>query len=233
MYLTPTELERLTLFSAAELARRHRERGLKLSHPEAIAYICDELLMAAREGRTLADLMGWGASLLTTDDVMPGVAELMPMIQVEGMFPDGAKMITVHDPIRPGKEKQPDSDESRPGEVITADGEIEINVGQRKATVTVLNTGDRAVHVASHFHFFEANKELEFDRATAFGMRLDIPSGDTMRFDPGQSREAALTAIAGSGEVTGLNNLTNGSIHSAATKKAALDRARARGFKGA
>ena len=185
MYLTPTELERLTLFSAAELARRHRERRLKLSHPEAIAYICDELLMAAREGRTLADLMGWGASLLTTDDVMPGVAELMPMIQVEGMFPDGAKMITVHDPIRPGKEKQPDSDESRPGEVITADGEIEINVGQRKATVTVLNTGDRAVHVASHFHFFEANKELEFDRANRLRHAPRYPVRRHDAFRPG------------------------------------------------
>jgi urease subunit gamma/beta len=233
MYLTPTELERLTIFSAAELARRHRERGLKLSHPEAIALICDELLMAARAGRPLAELMGWGASLLTTDDVMPGVAELIPMIQVEGMFPDGAKMISVHDPIRPGTEAQPEDAASRPGEVITPDGEIEINVGERKASVAVLNTGDRAIHVASHFHFFEANKALEFNRAAAFGMRLDIPSGDTLRFDPGQSREVELTAIAGSGEVTGLNNLTNGSIHSTATKKAALDRARVRGFKGA
>ena len=226
MYLTPTELERLTIFSAAELARRHRERGLKLSHPEAIALICDELMMAAREGRPLAELMGWGASLLTTDDVMPGVAELIPMIQVEGMFPDGAKMISVHDPIRPGTESRAEGAANRPGE-------IEINVGSRKASLAALNTGDRAIHVASHFHFFEANKELEFDRAAAFGMRLDIPSGDTVRFDPGQSRGVELTAIAGSGEVTGLNNLTNGSIHSAATKRAALERARARGFKGA
>ena len=103
MMLTPTEIERLTIFTAAELARKRRAKGLALNHPEAIALISDEILEGAREGRTVAELISFGSTLLTSDDVMPGVAELMPMIQVEGTFPDGTKLVTVHDPIRPGQ----------------------------------------------------------------------------------------------------------------------------------
>ena len=105
MLLTPTEMERLTIYVAAELARKHKAKGLPLNHPEAVAYIVDEILEGAREGRSVADLIAWGSTLLTTDDVMPGVAHLMPMIQVEGTFPDGTKLVTIHDPIRPGKRK--------------------------------------------------------------------------------------------------------------------------------
>ena len=100
MLLTPTELERLTIYTAAELARKRRAKGLKLNHPEAVALIVDEILEGAREGRSVADLIGFGSTLLTTDDVMPGVAEMAPMIQVEGTFPDGTKLVTVHEPIR-------------------------------------------------------------------------------------------------------------------------------------
>ena len=103
MLLTPTELERLTVYVAAELARKRKAKGLSLNYPEAVAYIADEILEGAREGRSVADLIAFGSTLLSTDDVMPGVAELMPMIQVEGTFPDGTKLVTVHDPIRPGK----------------------------------------------------------------------------------------------------------------------------------
>ena len=107
MLLTPTEMERLTVFTAAELARKHRAKGLKLNHPEAVALIADEILEGAREGRSVADLIAFGSTLLTGDDVLPGVATLTPMIQVEGTFPDGTKLVTVHDPIRPGKKKAP------------------------------------------------------------------------------------------------------------------------------
>ena len=114
MLLTPTEMERLTIYVAAELARKHKAKGLPLNHPEAVAYIVDEILEGAREGRSVADLIAWGSTLLTTDDVMPGVAHLMPMIQVEGTFPDGTKLVTIHDPIRPGKRKRA-ADEVVPG----------------------------------------------------------------------------------------------------------------------
>ncbi len=100
MLLTPTEMERLTIFTAAEMARRRRAKGLALNHPEAVAFIVDEILEGAREGRTVADLIGWGSTLLNSDDVMPGVADMMPMIQVEGTFPDGTKLVTVHEPVR-------------------------------------------------------------------------------------------------------------------------------------
>ncbi len=123
MMLTPTELERMTIFVVAEMARRRKARGLRLNHPEAHAYIADTLLEGAREGRSLADLAGWGATLLSSGDVMPGVGALMPIVQVEGLFPDGAKLITVHQPIRPH------ADGAQPGEVMTPDSDITLNAG--------------------------------------------------------------------------------------------------------
>ena len=100
MRLTPKETERMTIFVVAEMARKRKEKGLKLNHPEAVAYITDWLCEGAREGRSAAELMSEGSTLLTVDDVMPGVAELIPIIQVEPLFPDGTKLVTVHDPIR-------------------------------------------------------------------------------------------------------------------------------------
>ena len=131
MLLTPTEMERLVIFSAAELARKRRNKGLTLNHPEAIALISDEILEGAREGRSVAELISFGSTILSTDDVMPGVAELMPMIQVEGTFPDGTKLVTVHDPIRPGGKTTEEASLS-PGELFPAEGQIEINQGRSK-----------------------------------------------------------------------------------------------------
>src|SRR5262249_26562017 len=120
MMLTPTEQERLTIFTAAEPARKHKALGIKLSPPEAVAYIADELLYGARLGQSLAELMGRGSTLLTTDDVMPGVAALLGVLNVEAMFPDGPKMITVHEPVRPGRTAGPDSAGTRAGRISTA-----------------------------------------------------------------------------------------------------------------
>lgn len=99
MYLTPKEMERLTIFTAAEIARRRKAKGIKLNVPEAIAYITDAMVEGAREDKTVAQLMSEGARLLTTDDVLPGVAELIPLIQVEAHFLDGTKLISIHNPI--------------------------------------------------------------------------------------------------------------------------------------
>ena len=232
MLLTPTEMERLTIYVAAELARKHKAKGLLLNHPEAVAYIVDEILEGAREGRSVADLISWGSTLLTADDVMAGVAHLMSMIQVEGTFPDGTKLVTIHDPIRPGKRKSA-KDEVVPGEIITDDGDIELNAGRRKATLKVVNTGDRPVQVGSHYHFFETNKALDFDRENSFGMHLDIPAGTSVRFAPGESKEVVLTEFGGTGELLGLNGLTEGNWRSEANRMEALQRAQQRGFKGA
>lgn len=232
MLLTPTELERLTIFTAAELARKRRARGVKLNFPEATALICDEILEGARDGRSVADLISWGSTILTTDDVMPGVPEMSHMIQVEAVFPDGTKLVTVHDPIRPGPGDTGASVPDIPGEIRAAEGRIELNAGRRKAGLLVLNTGDRPVQIGSHFHFFEVNKALDFDRAAAFGMRLDIPAGTAVRFEPGQSKQVELVAIGGAARVGGLNNLTNGATGDA-DRAAAVTKARAAGFKGA
>ncbi len=101
MYLTPKEMERLTIFTAAEIARRRKAKGIKLNVPEAIAYITDTVIEGAREDKTVAQLMSEGTKLLTTDDVLPGVAELIPLIQVEAHFLDGTKLISIHNPIGP------------------------------------------------------------------------------------------------------------------------------------
>ncbi len=233
MLLTPTEMERLTIYVAAELARKHKSKGLQLNHPEAVAFIVDEILEGAREGRSVADLISWGSTLLSTDNVMPGVAALMPMIQVEGTFPDGTKLVTIHDPIRPGKRKSQSKETIIPGEILAAEGDIEINAGRRTAKLRVLNTGDRPVQVGSHYHFFETNKALEFDRGASFGMHLDIPAGTAVRFAPGESKDVVLTEFGGSGELLGLNGLTDGNWRSQGKKEEALARARQRGFKGA
>ena len=100
MHLTPREQDKLLIFTAAELARRRRGRGLKLNHPEAVALITAEILEGIRDGRSVSDLMSFGMSVLTRDDVMDGVPEMIEEIQVEGTFPDGTKLVTVHRPIR-------------------------------------------------------------------------------------------------------------------------------------
>lgn len=216
MHLSPKEIDRLLLFQAAELARRRRGRGLALTYPEARALIADEICEAARDGCTVAEAMDLGGRILTTDDVLPGVATLVGTLQVEAFFPDGQKLVTVHDPIRPGSKP---IEGGVPGEVVAADGEIELSEGRETDRVTVVNEGDRPVQVGSHYHFFEVNRLLRFDRRRAFGMHLDIPAGTAVRFEPGEDREVDLVAFGGEREVHGLNRLTGG----AATPERAAD----------
>ncbi len=231
MLLTPTELERLTIFNAAELARRRKARGLKLNYPEAIAIITDDILEGARDGRAVADLIGFGSTILTTDDVLPGIAAMMDIIQVECVFPDGTKLVTVHEPIRPAPGAAVDTE--HPGRIEAREGRIELNAGRRTIRITAVNTGDRPIQIGSHFHFFEVNKALEFDRAAAFNMRLDIPAGTAVRFEPGATKDVTLVEFGGRGELTGLNNLTDGMADDPRVREEALARAKARGFGGA
>ena len=121
-----------------------------------------------------------------------------------------------------------------PGELIVAPGDdIVINAERRSVTVSVVNTGDRPVQIGSHYHFFEVNKALDFDRAAAFGLRLDIPAGTAVRFEPGQTKQVTLVTYGGRREVTGFNGLSDGPTDTLAARDAALARARAAGFKGA
>jgi urease subunit gamma/beta len=231
MNLTPREKDKLLIAMAAMVARRRLERGVKLNHPEAVALISDFIVEGARDGRSVAELMEKGAHVLTRAQVMDGIAEMIPEIQVEATFPDGTKLVTVHEPIRPQAGAAADTLE--PGAVLAADGEIELSAGRPRTTLAVVNTGDRPVQIGSHYHFFEVNKALEFDRAACFGMRLDIPAGTAVRFEPGQRKEVALVGFGGRRELSGLNALTEGPASDRAVREAALRRARDAGFKGA
>jgi urease subunit gamma/beta len=215
MHLTPKDEDRLLLFLAAELARKRRAKGLRLTYAEARALIADEVIEAARAGASVSEAAATGASILTDDDILPGVGALIGTVQVEGFFEDGQKLVTIHDAIRPGAIRpgaavDPDDEELTPGEVLVADGDIELNSGRGTAEVSVVNTGDRPIQVGSHFHFFEVNRALRFDRAAAFGMHLDIASGTAVRFEPGEERVVALTDFGGAREISGLNDMTNG-----------------------
>jgi len=206
MNLTPREKDKLLIAMAANVARRRLERGVKLNHPEAIALITDFVVEGARDGRSVAELMEAGAHVVTVDQVMDGIAEMIHDIQIEATFPDGTKLVTVHHPIRGG------STEHAPGEVITPDGDIIMNEGRETLTLTVANTGDRPIQVGSHYHFFETNPALRFDRARARGMRLDIAAGTAVRFEPGQTRDVTLVALAGRREVYGFRQDVMGKL---------------------
>ncbi|MBX6772297.1 MAG: urease subunit beta [Chloroflexi bacterium] len=118
------------------------------------------------------------------------------------------------------------------GVYVLRDEPVLLNAGRRTVRLVVANTGDRPIQVGSHFHFFEVNRALEFDRARAFGMRLNIPSGTALRFEPGDSREVELVALGGTGRVVGFNHLTEGSVRAIEKMAVALENAARRGFQG-
>lgn len=247
MHLSPRELDKLTLHAAGSLAQKRLARGVRLNHPEAVALIATVLLEFIRDGRSVAELMDLGRKLLGRNQVMPGVPEMIYDVQVEGTFPDGSKLVTVHHPIasesgdlalalygsflpvpKPSEFKSlPDSGEV--GNVTALEGEIELNAGRETVSIPITNLGDRPVQVGSHYHFIETNASLRFDRAKAYGKRLDIPAGTAVRFEPGETKTVKLVEIAGKKVIRGGNNLASGKV-SAAGKKAALKRVKAKGF---
>ena len=210
---------------AGELAKQRKVRGLKLNYPEAIALITSELLEMARDGLSVTELMSAGKKILSADDVMEGVAEMIHEIQLEATFPDGTKLVTVHEPIM-------SNNKTVPGEYLIDDGDIIINDGKEVIEITVTNTADRPVQVGSHFHFFEVNKALEFDRKAAYGMHLDVPAGTAVRFEPGESKRVSLVKIGGNRIGYGLNDLVQGKMDDEEVKEKAFEKAKSLGFKG-
>lgn len=208
MLITPHEQERLIVAGAAEIARRRRGRGLLMNHPEAVAILTDWVLEAARDGRSVSDIMSAGREVLDTSDVMDGIETLIDELQVEATFPDGTKLVTLHAPIQPGAETA-GAAAARiiPGEVLLAEGDVELLEGRPTISLSVSNTGDRPVQVGSHFHFAEANEALHFDRDAAIGFRLAIPAGTSVRFEPGISTEVELVAYAGERVTAGFRGL--------------------------
>ncbi|MBO6777242.1 MAG: urease subunit beta [Marinibacterium sp.] len=225
MNLTPTEMDRMVIFQAAELARRYRAEGIRLSLPEANALIADEIILAARKGLQHQDLVSLGGTILAAEEVEIGVPAMLRMISVEVSMAEGTKLITIFDPIPPGAASGP-----IPGEVIPREGEIELNAGRESVEIDVLNTGDRSIQVRSHAHFFEVNKALQFDRTKAWGMRLDRPSGGGERFDPGIGRRVRLVQYAGSREIHGFAGLAEGPADDPVTRAEGFEQARRRGY---
>lgn len=247
MHLSPRELDKLTLHQAGSLAQKRLARGVKLNHPEAVALIATVLLEFIRDGKSVAELMNLGRQLLGRNQVMSGVPEMIYDVQVEGTFPDGSKLVTVHHPIASenGDLKlalhgsflpvpdlslfAPTVAEPIPGATEIKDGEIELNVGRATAEIPVTNLGDRPIQVGSHYHFIETNGALKFDRAAAYGKRLDIPAGTAVRFEPGETKTVKLVEIAGKKVIRGGNNLASGKV-STSGKKVALKRVKQKGF---
>eukprot|EP00913_Durusdinium_trenchii_P022448 g21085.t2 len=228
MKLTPRELDHLRLSQAGQLAQRRLARGLRLNHPEAVALLTSQMMEFIRDGESVAALMDLGKQLLGRRQVLPGVEKLIPDVQVEATFPDGTKLLTVHQPIcnvdgdlslalKGSFLPEPDyglfgelEEDEAPGKVTAAEGGVELNAGRSLIELEVTNTGDRPIQVGSHYHFIETNKSLLFDREKAYGRRLNVPSGSAVRFEPGDSKVVSLVEIAGKKRVVSGNRLVDG-----------------------
>lgn len=250
MHLTPRELDKLTLHQAGFLAQKRLARGLRLNLPEATALVATQVLELIRDGRRVAELMDLGRRLLGRRQVMPGVPELLAEVQVEGTFPDGTKLVTVHHPIvaEDGDlalalhgsflpvpsvavfgAAATEPEEARPGELLPAPGEVVLNEGREAISLRVTNLADRPIQVGSHYHFAEANPYLRFDRGRAYGRRLDVPAGMAVRFEPGETKTVALVEIAGERVVQGGNALASGPVTPEGRARVVAE-ATARGF---
>src|SRR5688500_18449368 len=273
MHLSPRELDKLALHGAGSLAQKRLARGVRLNHPESVALIATVVLEFIRDGRSVAELMDLGRRLLGRRQVMAGVPEKVHEVQVEGTFPDGTKLVTVHHPFaaldgnlslalygsflpvpdlsvftatddswegeapaEPGADAPRDRGSPGgspspmvPGAYDVRPGHLTLNAGRDAIELAVTNLGDRPVQVGSHYHFVETNAALRFDRAQAYGRRLDIPAGTAVRFEPGETRTVKLVEIAGNQVIRGGNNLADGAV-SDTNRMATLARVAAGGF---
>ena len=227
MRLTPSDRDRLLIFTAAELARKRLGRGLQLNVPEATAIIADAVCEAARDGARLMEAAAAGASVLGADDVLPGVADIVREVKVEAVFNDGTRMVVVRG-LFGGRASLGDD---APGAVITAARVAQSPAGLTHLSVT--NTSDVPISITSHFHFFEVNSRLSFDRGAAYGMRLAIAAGAALRFEPGLETDAPLIPIGGARIAIGFAGLVDGPLDAAGAKQAALARAADQGYLGA
>jgi urease subunit gamma/beta len=218
MHLSPRDLDKLVLHGAGFLAQKRLARGRRLNYPEAVALLATQLLELIRDGHSVAELMDVGRRLLGTRHVLAGVPEMVPEVQVEGTFPDGTKLVTIHRPIEldevdltlalygsflpvpaPGTFAASPEAQATPGQVWTVPGEIALNERRDVVEMVVKSVGDRPIQVGSHYPFDETNSALVFDRARAAGRRLDIPAGTAVRFEPGDEKTVRLVALAGGG----------------------------------
>ncbi|KAF8467077.1 urease [Gautieria morchelliformis] len=236
MRLLPREHDKLLIHQVGSLAQKRLARGLTLNRTEAVALIACQLHERIRDGlHSVAELMQHGKNILGRRHVLPGVVSAIHDIQVEGTFPDGVFLVTVHDPICtsdgdlsnalygsflpvpsqdlfPLNEPSAYAREAAPGAVLVCKKSIVINKDRERVQLRVTNNGDRPIQVGSHYHFIETNPQLSFDRGLAYGKRLDIPAGTAVRFEPGDSKTVTLCAIAGKRIVSGGNGLSTGHV---------------------
>ncbi|KAG8163399.1 hypothetical protein KVR01_006696 [Diaporthe batatas] len=236
MHLAPKELDKLAISQLGLLAQRRLARGVKLNHSEATALIANNLQELIRDGNhTVADLMSLGATMLGRRHVLPSVLATLHEIQVEGTFPSGTYLVTVHNPISsddgdlaralygsflpiPNAEifslpHASDFEPTRqPGAVVPLKAHVECNTGRRRVRLKVTSRGDRPIQVGSHYHFIETNPQLDFDRTKAYGYRLDIAAGTSVRFEPGDTKTVTLVEIAGNRIIQGGNGIAKGVV---------------------
>jgi urease subunit gamma/beta len=205
MRLTSWEEERLLIFTAAELARRHRASGLALNAPEAIALMCDAMFEAARAGASYSEVEAAARGAVAADEVMPGVRALIEDVRLEVLLGDGTRLVVVLDPL------------GQPGEAATADGPGAIRAADEAdeggaagdgglaaaLELAVRSESRRVIRVTSHYPFDRVNQRLVFDRDAARGFRLDLPAGASERWSPGETRTVRLVRFAGEGDPNG------------------------------
>ena len=244
MKLTPREIDHLRLHNAGFLAQKRLARGVRLNLPEAVALLATQTLEFIRDGKkSVAELMDLGRQLLGTRQVLPGVAEELDEVQVEGTFEDGTKLVTIHHPVSrtdgdlalalygsflpvPPLTAFADDAESGAasvsagqeagemvlGQVTALPGDLVINGGRETISLSVANLADRPIQVGSHYHFIETNPFLKFDRAAAYGKRLNILAGTAVRFEPGDVKTVSLVEIAGHKIIRGGNGICDGPV---------------------
>jgi urease subunit gamma/beta len=194
MRLTAWEEQRLLIFSAAELARRHRGAGIRLNHPEAVAIICDAMLEAARAGASFEAVEAAGRTAVRAEELLPGVAALVDEVRLEVLLEDGTRLIVLTNPIASGTAAEA---LDGPGAIDPAGSPPVQPVGRERRRLLVRNTSGRPVRVSSHYPFERVNARLEFDRDAAAGFRLDLPAGSSIRWGPGEAVEVELIRYGG------------------------------------
>lgn len=220
MELTPSEQDRLLLFTAGQLALARLERGIKLNKPEAIAIISNAVIEAARAGATHEQALNAGQNAVQEKDLMPGVAPLLTGISVEAVFDDGRRLVVVN---------YPTSEKSFVGAVTRLEPTV-ASVVNNKLTIRVRNESKIQISVTSHMHFFEVNPKLKFNRELAYGMRPNIPSGTHIDFQPNEIVEVNLIPIEGDRILIGFAGLVDGSLDEPGMKVKALARMKEFGY---
>lgn len=243
MNLCPREIDHLLLHQVGLLSQDRLSRGVKLNAPESVALVSSVVMELIREGKhSVAELMSIGREILGRCDILPSVPNMIKEVQVEGTFPDGTKLVTIHSPFEnetsdyklaflgsphhrgretsavatadkvvKDEEKTHTDAETFPGQIFPCADKISLNAGRADTIVylAVTNTGDRPIQVGSHYHFSETNPYLCFDRFLAYGKRLNIISGTSVRFEPGESKVVSLVGLGGKKNIVGGNNLFN------------------------